>query len=251
MMRSNEEWAKHPQAHAVDSLPLIEIERIGDSPPEPFKEGDRPLSGVCALDLTRVIAGPMCGRTLAEHGADVMRVGGQHLPFIDSLVIDTGNGKLSTHLGLRNENERKTLRGLTRDADIFPQGYRPGSISGRGFSPEEIAAIRPGIAYVSVCACGRAGPWSEKRGYDSLVQCCTGMVDEHTGDEETPQKITGANAGLYYGISGGVWGHDRIGASGRARGKQFSAIISLPNSTLDKTAWPPFTRYWRHYHSNP
>jgi crotonobetainyl-CoA:carnitine CoA-transferase CaiB-like acyl-CoA transferase len=189
MMRSNEEWAKHPQAHAVDSLPLIEIERIGDSPPEPFKEGDRPLSGVCALDLTRVIAGPMCGRTLAEHGADVMRVGGQHLPFIDSLVIDTGNGKLSTHLGLRNENERKTLRGLTRDADIFPQGYRPGSISGRGFSPEEIAAIRPGIAYVSVCACGRAGPWSEKRGYDSLVQCCTGMVDEHTGDEETPQKL--------------------------------------------------------------
>jgi crotonobetainyl-CoA:carnitine CoA-transferase CaiB-like acyl-CoA transferase len=189
MVRSNEEWAKHPQSLAVDALPLIEIERIGDSPPEPFMEGERPLSGIRALDLTRVIAGPMCGRTLAEHGADVMRVVGPHLPFVDSLVIDTGNGKLSTHIDLRNETGRETLRGLASDTDIFCQGYRPGGLGSYGFSPEEVAKIRPGVVYVSLCAYGRAGPWSGKRGFDTLVQCCTGLVNEQTGDEEIPRHV--------------------------------------------------------------
>ena len=142
MVRSNEEWAKHPQSIAVDGLPLIEIERIGDSPAEPFEDGERPLSGIRALDLTRVIAGPMCGRTLAERGADVMRVSAAHLPSIETLVMDTGTGKLSTHIDLRNDAGRETLRTLTRDADIFVQGYRPGGLSAAGFSPEDAAAIR-------------------------------------------------------------------------------------------------------------
>ncbi len=189
MVRSNEEWAEHPQSHAVDALPLIEIERIGDSPPEPFEEGERPLSGVRVLDLTRVIAGPMCGRTLAEHGADVMRVGGAHLPSFGLLVMDTGTGKLSTHIDLRNDTGRETLRGLARDADIFVQGYRPGGLNDQGFSPEEVAEIRPGVIYVSVCAYGREGPWSGKRGFDSLVQCCTGLVDEETGGREKPTHL--------------------------------------------------------------
>jgi crotonobetainyl-CoA:carnitine CoA-transferase CaiB-like acyl-CoA transferase len=94
MMRSREQWRVHPQAQAIDTLPLFEIIKLGDSPRVPAGQGERPLAGVRALDLTRIIAGPVCGRTLAEHGADVMRIGAEHLPSVPPLVIDTGRGRV-------------------------------------------------------------------------------------------------------------------------------------------------------------
>ena len=158
-------------------LPL-EIIRIGDAPAEPLPAGDRPLSGIRALDLTRVIAGPVCGRTLAEHGADVLQVTAEHLPSIGVLVADMGRGKLATSLDLRLETDAERLRGLIREADVFSQGYRPGALAGHGFSPKAVARLRPGIVYVTLSAFGHAGPWSERRGFDSLVQTVTGIAAE-------------------------------------------------------------------------
>jgi hypothetical protein len=174
-MRSHDEWSATPHAKALAGLPLLTIEKIGDAPPKPWSNGDRPLSGVRVLDLSRVIAGPVAGRTLAVHGADVMLISGPDLPAIPWLAIDTGRGKLTSFVELKSEQGRATLRDLLAGADIFSQGYRPRAIASLGFSPEEAAEINPGIVYVTLSAYGHAGPWAERRGFDSLVQTATGF----------------------------------------------------------------------------
>src|SRR5919108_457413 len=176
MVRTMDEWAKHPQAAAIASLPLMEIVRIGDSPKEPLPEGDRPLSGVRVLDLTRVLAGPTCARTLAEHGADVLKITAAHLPNLGYQEYDTGHGKLSANLDLRQPNDLETLRGLVRETDVFSQGYRPGTLGNRGLSPEALAEARPGIVFVSLCAFSHVGPWASRRGFDTVVQTVSGIT---------------------------------------------------------------------------
>jgi crotonobetainyl-CoA:carnitine CoA-transferase CaiB-like acyl-CoA transferase len=176
MVRTMAEWAQHPQGIAVASLPLMEIVRIGDSPTEPLRSGDRPLSGIRVLDLTRVIAGPTCARTLAEHGADVLKITGAHLPSLGRQEYDTGHGKLSAHLDLREAKDVETLRGLVREADVFSQGYRPGTLGNRGFSPEALAQLRPGIVVVSLCAFSHVGPWASRRGFDTVIQTVSGIT---------------------------------------------------------------------------
>jgi crotonobetainyl-CoA:carnitine CoA-transferase CaiB-like acyl-CoA transferase len=175
LMRSHAEWSALPQAKAQAQLPVLTIEKIGDAPPRPWPKGDRPLAGLRVLDLSRVIAGPVAGRTLAVHGADVILVSGPELPTIPWLTIDTGRGKLSTFIELKSEQGRGKFRRLLAEADIVSQGYRPRAVAALGFTPEEAAQISPGIVYVSLSAYGHAGPWAERRGFDSLVQTATGF----------------------------------------------------------------------------
>jgi crotonobetainyl-CoA:carnitine CoA-transferase CaiB-like acyl-CoA transferase len=87
------------------------------------------------LDLTRVIAGPVAGRTLAAHGAEVLRVGADHLALVAPLAIDTGFGKRFCHLDLRLATGRAALRGLIAEADVVLQAYRPGALERLGFGP--------------------------------------------------------------------------------------------------------------------
>jgi crotonobetainyl-CoA:carnitine CoA-transferase CaiB-like acyl-CoA transferase len=175
MMRSYDEWSATPQAKALAALPVITLENIGDAAPKPWPRGDRPLAGLRVLDLSRVIAGPVAGRTLAAHGADVMLVSSPDLPAIPWLTIDTGRGKLSTFLDLKRDDGRNRMKAMLAEADIFSQGYRPQALTDLGFSPEEAARINPGIVYVSLSAYGHVGPWAGRRGFDSLVQTSTGF----------------------------------------------------------------------------
>jgi hypothetical protein len=175
MMRPYDEWSATPHAKALAALPLISIEKIGDAPPKPWPGGDRPLAGLRVLDLSRVIAGPVAGRTLAAHGADVMLIAGPELPAIPWLTIDNGRGKLSSFIELKSEQGRATMRELLAQADIFSQGYRPRALAALGFASEDAAKLNPGIVYVTLSAYGHAGPWAERRGFDSLVQTTTGF----------------------------------------------------------------------------
>jgi crotonobetainyl-CoA:carnitine CoA-transferase CaiB-like acyl-CoA transferase len=191
MMRSHQEWSASPHARAIAGLPLLSIEKIGEAALKPWPEGDRPLAGLRVLDLSRVIAGPVAGRTLAAHGADVLLISGPDLPFIPWLTIDNGRGKLTSFVELKREQGREVLRGLLAEADIFSQGYRPKSIAALGFSPEAAAKINPGIVYVSLSAYGHAGPWAERRGFDSLVQTSTGFnhAEGQAAGVEGPKEL--------------------------------------------------------------
>lgn len=178
MTRSLPEWDASPQGQAAASLPPVLIEKIGDAPPVPLPPAAaRPLAGMRVLDLTRVIAGPVAGRTLAAHGADVLHISAAHLPSFDELVMDTGRGKRTASIDLRAPADQARLRDLAASADIFLQGYRPGAIAAHGFAPEALAALNPGIICASLSAYGHLGPWAARRGFDSLVQNANGMND--------------------------------------------------------------------------
>jgi crotonobetainyl-CoA:carnitine CoA-transferase CaiB-like acyl-CoA transferase len=178
MVRSNEEWLRHAHGQVLAAKPIVEIFKIGDSDPEPLPRDGRPLSGIRALDLTRILAGPMAARTLAEHGADVLMVTAEHLPQIPEHVLDTSHGKRSCFLDLTQGDDVACLKTLIQRADVFSQGYRPGAISRLGFGPEEVAALRPGIIYVSINCYGADGPLSHRAGWEQVAQTMTGLCHQ-------------------------------------------------------------------------
>jgi crotonobetainyl-CoA:carnitine CoA-transferase CaiB-like acyl-CoA transferase len=97
-----------------------------------------------------------------------------------------GRGKRTVQLDLHVEQDRIKLFKLARDADIFIQGYRPGSLAKLGFSTEDLQRINPRLICASMSAYGPTGPWSSRRGFDSIVQTCTGMnvsEAEHFGND--------------------------------------------------------------------
>eukprot|EP01037_Dinobryon_pediforme_P002635 gene2635-2675_t len=188
-MRSFEEWDSHPHSAAVPTRGLIDITRIGDAPPQALPEGPRPLSGVRVLELVRVIAGPVGGRCLAAHGAEVMNITAAHLPSVGTL--DVNRGKLSAQIDLRQEAGRATLQQLIAGADVFVQGYRPGAIAGLGFDPLTASTLRPGLVCASLSAYGPAGPWSDRHGFDSLVQTATGFnaAEAEAFGQDSPRPL--------------------------------------------------------------
>jgi crotonobetainyl-CoA:carnitine CoA-transferase CaiB-like acyl-CoA transferase len=175
MVRSNEEWLGTEHGKVLAAKPIVEIIKVADSDPEPFPQGPRPLSGIRALDLTRILAGPIAGRTLAEHGADVLMVTKEGLPQIAEHVMDTSHGKRSTFLDLKSAEGAARLKTLVRDADVFSQGYRPGILAKLGFAPEQLAEMRPGIVCLSISCFGADGPFSHRAGWEQIAQTVTGI----------------------------------------------------------------------------
>jgi crotonobetainyl-CoA:carnitine CoA-transferase CaiB-like acyl-CoA transferase len=179
-LRSFEQWDSHPQSRAISDFPII-IRKISDGPPSSqstnLKPGsDKCLRGLRVMEMDRVIAGPVAGKTLAAHGADVLWITSPNLEDQPALDRDFARGKRSIRLDINLPEDRAKLDRLLEDADVFLQSYRPGSLASKGLSPENIAAkSRKGIIYANLSAYGPTGPWSKRRGFDSLVQAGTGM----------------------------------------------------------------------------
>lgn len=229
--RSLAEWDAHPQARALASQPLVAITRIaadagGDAAPRPWPTpaADRPLAGLRVLDITRILAGPVAGRCLAAHGADVLLVNGPHLPNI-AAIADTSRGKRSALLDLRTDADRARLHGLADSADVFLQGYRPGTLAARSFGADELAHRHPGIVVATLSAYGETGPWAGRRGFDSLVQTCTGLnlAEAAAAGSTTPRALPmqaldyAAGHLLAFGIQAALWQQRTQGGSWQVR----------------------------------
>jgi crotonobetainyl-CoA:carnitine CoA-transferase CaiB-like acyl-CoA transferase len=226
-LRSYRQWDVTPQSRAIDAFPinLQAIPTLGPKglPPSMTGVDSKCLRGLRVLEMSRVIAAPLCGKTLAAHGADVMWITSPNLPDLPTMDRDFGRGKRTVQLDINNLTDKRRLLNLIKDCDVFVQGFRPGSLEAKGLSVESLTRANPNIIIANMSAFGTKGPWAERRGYDSLVQTCSGMnisEAEHAGKGEvarpTPCQAldhaggyllaTGVVAALYKrATNGGAW----------------------------------------------
>lgn len=226
-LRSYEQWDLLPQSKAITNFPIL-LKKLNESPaglPHRISGigSDKCLRGLRVLEMSRVIAAPLAGKTLAAHGADVLWVTSPTLPDLPTMDRDFGRGKRTIQLDISKTDDLSRLRELLKDADVFIQGFRPDSLARRGLSPEEILEINPRIVIANMSAFGPNGPWSSRRGFDSLIQTCSGMniseADHHGSGEPArplPCQIldhaggyllaTGIIASVYrQSVEGGSW----------------------------------------------
>ena len=187
--------------------------KVGDAPPRPF---DRRLR---VLDCSRVLAGPVAGQMFAAHGADVLLIGAEPLPSVQVGVLTTGFGKRNAYANLDTVGGRETFERLLAGADVWIDSYRPGSFAARGFAPQR---CEPGTVIVQLSAFDWTGPWGGRRGFDSIVQSTTGIVDAGTAmsgrDGPVPLPVqaldyctgllaafAGAQLARHQGEVGGTW----------------------------------------------
>ncbi|KAH7383521.1 CoA-transferase family III [Cadophora sp. MPI-SDFR-AT-0126] len=194
-LRSYEQWDALPQAQYIPSIP-IHVHKLESGapliPPQPPGGSDRCLRGIRVLELSRVIAAPVAGRTLAAHGADVLWITSPNLPDLPDIDRDLARGKRTAQLDLTTKEGKAKLLELAKDADVFIQGYRPGSLSAKGFSPLELAQANPNIICANMSAYGNQGPWGGNRGFDSIVQTGSGMnvsEAEHFGEGDAGRPM--------------------------------------------------------------
>jgi hypothetical protein len=190
-LMSLDDWRAHPQGRAVNSEPLIAWTRHSAAPAT-WVSGPTsyPLTGLKVLDLTRVLAGPVCTRTLAGFGADVLRI---DPPGWGEALVETEvtPGKRLATLDLKTAADREIFLSRLKEADVLVHGYRKDALETLGLGADVRRAANPGLIDVALNAYGWAGPWSDRRGFDSLMQMSSGIA--HTGmiwkNSDTPVPL--------------------------------------------------------------
>lgn len=202
-LRTRDEWRAHEQGRAVSQEPLAFVRRSGVADVFPReKEPERPLSGLRVLDLTRVVAGPVCTRVLASHGADVLRIDPPGFAEVPALLADTTGGKRRAALDLKSPDGRARFLSLLAEADLFVHGLRSDALSRLGLAPEVLEEVNPRLSVVTHDAYGFTGPWCARRGFDSLVQMSVGIAargrDVYGGDLPVPLPAQALDHGTGY-----------------------------------------------------
>jgi crotonobetainyl-CoA:carnitine CoA-transferase CaiB-like acyl-CoA transferase len=175
-IRTTEEFLKEAAyTEVLSRMPLITLEKIGESEPLPFKRGAKsPLEGIRALGMGHVIGGAGIGRDLAYYGADVLNIWRPNDTEVEAFTWDVQVGMRSTILDGSKE-DRATFDRLLKDADVFFSNRRPGYLEKYGLTAEELSAKKPGLIHAKVVLHGEQGPWSNWVGFDEIGAAVAGV----------------------------------------------------------------------------
>ena len=145
-----------------------------------------PLSGIRVLDLCIILAGPTCGRTLAEYGAEVIKIDSWFRPPTDRQLHDVGRGKRSICLDITKPAGLETFYRLVDTADVVLGGFRKGVAERLGIGYEQLSERKPDIVYLAINAFGQDGNWANRPGYEQNAQAATGVQIRNGGRSEAP-----------------------------------------------------------------
>ena len=190
-----DDFLRTEQGQLLSKEPVISCRKLDDSsppvefpPPETscFSNGNskpKLLCGVKVLDMTRVIAGPSIGRTLAEYGAAVIKVTSPKLPDVPYYAVDLNFGKRTCDLDLKDPKDREVFEKLLEDADVVVDGYRPGALDRLGYGPTQLqqrfASRGRGFVYVRESCFGNVGPWADRSGWQPIADAVSGLAWGH------------------------------------------------------------------------
>lgn len=197
ILRETADWRESDEGKLVAASRLGRVDVVGEADPVPLPPaGSAPLEGIRVLDMTHVVAGPTMGRGLAEYGADVLHIATLNPELQDELEVVTqlSIGKRSAQIELDDPADRDAFEHLIRTADVFIQSWRPGMLARRGFSPERIAELNPGIVQVSVSCYGDIGPWGRRGGYDGLALASIGARLQEEAWRAEVERVQGHKA---------------------------------------------------------
>ena len=206
-----------------------------------------PLEGILVLDMTHVLAGPTCGRMLADAGARVIHIErppkgddsrsmGPYLQDGSSEYFRFANaGKESITLDLKAEEDMALFKRMLKKADVVVENFRPGVMKRLGLDPEELVKTYPGLIVASISGFGQYGPMSQQAAYDTIIQAISGLMDS-TGFPDGPATRVGTSIS---DVVGGIFGYCGVVTALMARertGKGSTVDISMLDATFSLLA---------------
>ena len=175
------------------------------------------LSGIKVVELARILAGPWAGQTLADLGADVIKVEAPEgddtrrwgPPFIDrdgeksaAYFHATNRGKRGITCDFRTAEGQETVRRLVADADVLIENFKVGGLAKYGLDYASLAKVNPKLIYCSITGFGQTGPYAHRAGYDFIIQGMAGLMSVTGAPEGQPQKVGVAVTDIFTGVYG-------------------------------------------------
>lgn len=173
------------------------------------------LAGIKILDLTRVLAGPVCTMMLADMGAEVIKIevpgkgddSRAFSPFQNgesAYFINLNRNKRGITLNLKSEKGKELFRDMVKKADMVVENFRPGVMERLGLGYEDLKKINRGIIYGAISGFGHTGPYSQRPGYDAIGQAMSGLMSTTGWPDSGPTRIGTPMADYLAGLSAAV-----------------------------------------------